>query len=285
MIKTHLHTAKQSLRAAGIESASLDAELLLAHTLQTSREQIIGYPERTLSTEQFFQFEALVERRTKREPMAHILGKREFWGRDFKVNHHTLDPRPDSETLIEAVLDLYPDRNNNLRIIDFGTGTGCLLLTLLAEFPNANGVGVDISGDALVVANENSCNLGLANRSRFIVSRWGDEVQGKYDLIISNPPYIKSSEISGLEPEVAEYEPKGALDGGDSGLKCYEELAPYIASLISDDGFAVLELGIGQDSDVRAILENAGLCFVAFSKDLAGINRCLVVSAASVKCN
>jgi release factor glutamine methyltransferase len=277
MLKTHLNTAKQLLQKKGITSAFLDAELLLAHALGVTREKIICYPELILSDEQITKFEELIQRRASREPMAHILGRREFWGRDFKVNKHTLDPRPDSETLIEGALDLYPDRNQNLRIIDFGTGTGCLLLTLLAEFQNANGLGVDISEDALVVAKENSCNLGLAKRSQFIVSRWGKEVQGKYDLIISNPPYIKSSDIEGLEPEVAEYEPKSALDGGISGLKCYEDLAPYIASIISDNGFAILEFGMGQDNDVKAILESVGLTFVAFRKDLAGIIRCVVM--------
>jgi release factor glutamine methyltransferase len=279
-IKSTLTLAKSRLTAATIPSASLDAELLLAHALKTTREQIICYPEHPLDKSQATEFDILIERRVAREPMAHILGQREFWGRDFKVNRHTLDPRPDSETLIEAALDLYPDKKQNLSIIDFGTGTGCLLLTLLAEFPNAQGVGVDISEDALVVANENSCNLELAKRAKFIVSKWGEKVQGKYDLIISNPPYIKSSDIAGLEPEVAKYEPKGALDGGISGLQCYEDLAPYIAALLSINGFAILEFGMGQENDVKTILENAGLKFVAFRKDLAGIIRCIVVSAS-----
>lgn len=280
-IKTVLSPAKAELSNSGSPSASLDAELLLAYVLQITREKIIGYPEREISDSELQKYNALVERRIAREPMSHILGIREFWGREFKVNKHTLDPRPDSETLVQAALELVPDKDKVLNIIDFGTGTGCLLLTLLAELPAAKGVGVDISEDALAVAKDNSRNLGLAKRSHFIVSSWGNEVQSKFDLIISNPPYIKSSDICGLEPEVAEYEPKGALDGGASGLECYKDLAPHIASLISDNGFVVLEFGMGQQTDVRNIMENVGLTFVAFKQDLAGIIRCAVFSASS----
>ncbi|MCE3232453.1 MAG: Methylase of polypeptide chain release factor [Rickettsiaceae bacterium] len=279
-IKSILSSAKAELSNTGSPSSALDAELLLAYALGASREKIIGYPELEISGEEAKAFNALVKRRIAREPMAHILGRREFWGREFKVNKYTLDPRPDSETLIEAALELFP-LDKQLNILDFGTGTGCLLLTLLAEFPNAKGVGVDISSDALAVAKGNSCNLGLANRAEFIVSSWGDKVQGKYDLIISNPPYIRSSDISCLEPEVSKYEPCGALDGGMSGLQCYEDLAPQIATLISNDGFVVLEFGMGQHEDVKDIMENIGLAFVDFKQDLAGINRCAVFSASA----
>jgi release factor glutamine methyltransferase len=276
MIKNTLQHAKKILGNNHIPSASLDAELLLAHVLKTTREQIVCYPERILGGDEQIRFESAIARRARREPISHILGKREFWGLDFKVNKHTLDPRPDSETLIAAALPLYTPEKA-LKILDFGTGSGCLLLALLSEFQAANGTGVDISPEALAVAKENSRDLGLAKRSDFIVSRWGDEVTGAFDLIISNPPYIKSCDIAGLEPEVSQYEPLGALDGGDSGLECYEELAPFINSFLSAGGYAILELGMGQDNDVKIILENAGLKFIAFKKDLAGINRCVVV--------
>jgi release factor glutamine methyltransferase len=278
-IKSILYAAKTQLANSEIVSSGIDADLLLAYVLQTTRETLIGYPERVLSDEQIQQFDELVQRRMAREPMAHILGIREFWGREFKVNGYTLDPRPDSETLIEAALALFTDKKQLLNIVDFGTGTGCLLLTLLAEMPYSTGTCVDISAEVLAVAKENANNLGLANRAKFVVSSWGEQVQEKYDLIISNPPYIKTSDIQGLEPEVADYEPKTALDGGDDGLRCYRDLAPYIASLLADNGFAILEYGMGQHNDVRSILENVGLQFVAFKNDLAGINRCIIVRA------
>lgn len=275
-MKTILQQAKQSLKLADIPSYVLDAELLMAKALNISREQVICYPLRELSEQESGDFEKLLQRRIKREPMAHILEKREFWGREFKVSCDTLDPRPDSETLIEAALGLFDDKDKPLKILDFGTGTGCLLLTLLSELPNSEGVAVDISEKALSVAKENACKLGLAKRVGFIVSFWGVEVEGKYDLIISNPPYIKSDEIDGLEPEVSGYEPISALDGGASGLECYRQLAPFIASLLSDNGFAILEVGIGQADDVRAILEGAGLTFISCKKDLAGVKRCII---------
>ncbi len=275
-VKQALSDSKQLLRISGVPSYALDAELLLMHVLQITREKIIGYPERAITSDEADLFGGLIKRRAGREPLSHILGRREFFGREFKVTKDTLDPRPDSESLIEAVFAVYPDKDKALNIIDFGTGTGCLLLTLLAEYENAKGTAVDISEPTLAVAKENSVKLGLAKRADFIVSNWGEEVKGKYDLIISNPPYIKKAEIEGLEPEVSIYEPGRALDGGDDGLKCYKDLAPYIASLISDNGFAVIELGVGQDESVKTIMENVGLTFITYRKDLAGINRCIV---------
>lgn len=278
LCKNILHHAKQQLTASGIASALLDADLLMAHILHTSRESVIAYPERQLTPSQAEQFQVLLARRLAREPMAHLLGKREFWGREFIVTRDTLDPRPDSETLIDAVLNLYQDRNKILNILDFGSGTGCLLLTLLAEFPQSSGLAVDISPAALEVVKRNAAKLGLAKRCQYVVSSWGREVAGSFDLIVSNPPYIPYHEIAGLEPEVALYEPGVALDGGETGLECYQQLAPYISSLLSENGYAALEIGAGQQTEVRNIMEQAGLRPVSSHKDLAGIIRCLVFS-------
>jgi release factor glutamine methyltransferase len=206
-IRTILPPAKQTLQQAGIASFSLDAELLLREVMGISRERMIGYPDDPVAEEQVQRFQAWLTRRQNREPISHLLGRREFWGRDFKVTKDTLDPRPDSETLIEAALAAFPDRQQSLHVIDLGVGTGCLLLTLLAELPNAQGLGVDISPEALAVAKENSDKLGLAKRAKFVIDRWGQHVDGTFDLVVSNPPYIKRSEIESLEPEVAVLSP------------------------------------------------------------------------------
>ena len=271
-----LQQSKLMLRDCGVPSYSLDSFLLLNSALNLSREYIICNPDYIVSDNDFEKYNTLLQRRLKREPISHILGVREFWGRDFKVTSDTLDPRPDSETLIESVLDIYKNSDKELKIIDFGTGTGCLLLTILLEFPNAIGVGVDISKAALEVAKDNVIKLGLAKRTSFVVSNWGKEIKGKFDLIISNPPYIKRSDIKRLDPEVSVYEPKLALDGGSNGLDCYNELAPFVASGLFDDGFLVLEHGMSQEDDIRVIFESYGLQFVANRKDLLGINRCII---------
>ena len=275
-IKECLINAKQLLKDANIPSYALDANLIMAHTLNKTREYIACYPEKILSEEEVGNFENMINRRQNREPISHILGKREFFGREFKVTKDTLDPRPDSETLIEAALEIISNPNEELKILDLGTGTGCLLLTLLSEFPKATGVGVDISKKALEIANQNATKLGLAKRVDFVVSNWTEEIEGNFDLIISNPPYIINKEIDLLEAEVSIYEPRGALDGGNDGLDCYREISPSINSLITKGKFIILEFGIGQDEDIKSILENEGLEFISYKKDLAGINRCII---------
>jgi len=274
-----LKNAKQALSNQNIESYALDADLLMCKATGLTREKIICYPERIISDKQLDLFEELLKRRINREPMSHILGVREFFGREFIVTADTLDPRPDSECLIEAILEIYKDRPKPENIIDFGTGTGCLLLTVLSEFEDSKGIAVDKSKQAIEVARQNSIKLSLANRVEFVVSNWGKEVKGKYDLIISNPPYIRKNDITVLEPEVANFEPHSALDGGDNGLACYIELAPYIASLIARNGYAVIEHGLNQSNDVRSIMEDSGLEFVAAKKDLAGIDRCIILKS------
>lgn len=265
------------LQTAGVSSARLDARLLLAHVLGIDATAIFSHPERPVSDDEEVRLRGAFERRLRREPMSHIIGRREFWSLSFKVTADTLDPRPDTETVIEAVLEALPDRRASLRLLDFGTGTGCILLSLLSELPEATGVGIDISPAALSVARENSKTLDLRYRAGFVLGHWGQGLEPPYDVIVSNPPYIPEGEIDALEDEVALYEPRGALAGGIDGLACYRSLAPDIARLLKPSGIAALEVGIGQADAVIRILAERGLELLAVRRDLAGVERCVVV--------
>ncbi len=265
------------LRAAEIEAARLEARLLLAHTLELSPSQVFMYPERALELEARERLASFLDRRLKREPMAHILGQREFWGMTFTVSSAVLTPRPDSETLIEAVLAAFPDRAAALRCLDLGTGSGCLLLSILSEYSAAHGVGVDISQAALDVAKANAVALGLSQRASFLVGSWDDGIDESFDLILSNPPYIKDGDRVTLDPDVVLYEPHQALFAGKDGLDCYRALAPVLVRRLRTGGMGFLELGIGQAEDVAALCRNAGLNVVGVKEDLGGIERCLIV--------
>ncbi|MDY0242824.1 MAG: peptide chain release factor N(5)-glutamine methyltransferase [Rhodospirillaceae bacterium] len=271
-----LGSATLRLKQAGIESARLDARLLLAHALSVSTTHLFANPAASLSAEEEDRIETLLLRRLAREPMSHILGRREFWGLDFKVTPAVLDPRADTETLIEAALDLIPDRFQPLDILDLGTGSGCILLALLSELPQATGIGVDASPAALAVARENARLLSLDHRARFVEGCWGQGIEGVFDLILSNPPYIPDGAIDALEPEVARFEPRSALAGGADGLDCYRALIPDAVRLLAPNGALLLEVGQGQAGDVSALLTAAGLELFDVRDDLAGIARCVV---------
>lgn len=264
------------LAAAGIDGAMREARLLLQAAAEIPVATQIAFPERAVAAEAATRFEALLARRARREPMAHILGRREFWSLAFKVTADTLDPRPDSETLVQAVLDQAPDRSAALRLIDFGTGTGCLLLALLHELPNATGVGVDRSDAALAVATENAHALDLAARATFRRGDWDEGIEPAFDILLSNPPYIPGGDIDGLQPEVASFEPRLALDGGADGLDAYRRLAPAAARLLRPGGLAAFEIGIGQGDSARRIMASAGLRHIATARDLAAVERCLL---------
>jgi release factor glutamine methyltransferase len=264
------------LQKAHVESASLDARLLMEHVLGCSREALLISPDAVLSKEQEAQFAALIEARSNRKPIAQLIGKREFYGRNFKVSEFTLDPRPDSETVIEALLQQAP-KEKSIKIIDLGTGSGCLLLTLLAELPQATGIGVDISDNALAVAEENARSLELSERARFIRSRWAAEVSGTFDVIISNPPYIPTAMIDMLAPEVAKYEPRLALDGGEDGLECYREIMKSLPALLAPEGVAAFEIGVGQELALTLLANEVGLQVVEIRPDLAGVPRAVVI--------
>lgn len=273
-----LYDVTHRLRAVGVPSARLDARLLLAHATGISAMEVFSHPERQLSDAEQGRLNELVVRRERREPMSHILGQREFWSLPFRVTADTLDPRPDTETLVEAVLSHLPDRQAPLRLLDLGTGSGCILLALLSELPHATGVGVDASTAALTVAAANAGDMGLAERTHFVQGDWGQGLEGPYDVILSNPPYIPDGEIDALEPEVACFEPRSALAGGSDGLDCYRQLAPQMVELLAPDGLGAFEVGKGQDQAVAALLRKAGLRIVETRADLAGIHRCVVFS-------
>ena len=264
------------LAKAGIDGAVREVRLLLQAAAGIPISTQIAFPERTIAADAAERFDALLERRARREPMAHILGRREFWSLAFKVTADTLDPRPDSETLVQAVLDHVPDRSAALRLADFGTGTGCLLLALLHELPNATGVGVDASAAVLAVAAENADALGLARRASFHRGNWDDGLDPGFAIVLSNPPYIPSGDIAGLQPEVASFEPRLALDGGSDGLDAYRRLGPAAMRLLVPDGLAAFEIGIGQGDSVRRIVAAAGLRHIATARDLAAIERCVL---------
>lgn len=272
-----LAAAAARLEAAGVDAARLDARLLLAAALGETVERVVAWPERRLDSHEAEVFSTLIERRAAREPLSQILGRREFWSLDFITTRDTLTPRPDSEAIIEAALRLFPDRTARLRILDLGTGTGCLLLALLSEFSGATGVATDLSPAAAAVAAQNAALHGLTDRASVLVGEWDDAVTGAFDLVVANPPYIATAELERLDPEVAAFEPRIALDGGFDGLAVYRVLAPRFARRLAPAGFAVLEVGAGQATGVEKICVESGLTVHGRQLDLAGRERCVLI--------
>jgi release factor glutamine methyltransferase len=269
--------ASARLAARGIDSPRRDARLLVALAAGMDDAVVLGYPERSLDDEAARRFACLVERRLRGEPVSRLAGRREFWSHGFALSPETLDPRPDSETLVEAALELVADRQARLGILDLGTGTGCLLLSLLAELPCAWGIGVDIVPGAAAIARRNAAEMGLESRAFFVVGDWSGTLSGRFDLVVANPPYVASGEIAGLAPEVALFEPRTALDGGADGLDAYRALAPQIAQHLAPGGYACVEVGTGQGDFVAEIFCRAGLDLVGRRYDIANRERCLVL--------
>lgn len=272
-----LQSVTQALDEAGIENARFEARLLLEHVLKVQTQVLIGYPERGVTSDQHQEIAALLARRLAREPMSHILGYREFWSLRFKVTKDTLTPRPDSESLIEAVLKHLPDPTASLKVLDLGVGTGCLLLSVLSEYENASGLGIDLSPKALSVAKENAQALGLADRCQFSLGNWMDGIEDQFDLILSNPPYIPLTDRAALAPEVVDHEPETALFAGEDGLDDYRLLAKQLPSRLKPHGIAVIELGIHQDAPVKKLMETEGLSVIDSAIDLGGIVRCHII--------
>lgn len=266
------------LAAGGIAESRREARLLVALALDVEPGVVLGYPERPLDAATQARLAALTARRAAREPYSRLAGRRQFWSLDLAISPDTLDPRPDSETLVEAALALLPDRAARLRILDFGTGSGCLLLALLSELPNAVGVGIDILPGAAKTARRNAAVLGFADRALFVVGDWGETIFGRADVIVANPPYIPRAEIDALAPEVARYEPRLALDGGTDGLAAYRELAPVTRRLLAADGIALFEVGAGQHEAVARLLGDSGLALQSVKYDLSGVARCVVAT-------
>jgi release factor glutamine methyltransferase len=273
-----LERAASRLAAAGLAEPRHEARLILALALGIEPATVLGWPERVVEPALVAKAEALIARRAGGEPVSRLRGRREFWSLDFALSPDTLDPRPDSETLIAAALGDIADRNARLRVVDFGTGTGCLLLALLSELPQATGTGIDIAPGAIAVAQANATALGLAQRADFRVGSWDMEIDGLADVILSNPPYIPSNEIGRLPPEVLAFDPLAALDGGLDGLSAYRALGAAIRGLLAPEGSAYIEIGAGQGLQVARILAESGLRVTAVRRDLAGIERCVIAT-------
>lgn len=269
-----------ALAAAGIDNVRFEARLLLSHAAGLPTELLLARGGDPVAASIEEKMRSLTARRVRREPMAYILGEREFWGLTFKVSPAVLVPRPDSETVIEVALQLLADRTRAWRILDLGLGSGCLLLTLLKELPYARGVGLDVSHDALAVAEANAVALGVADRALLLhgdwrARDWTAPLGGPFDLVVSNPPYVEAASIDGLMPEVARYEPRLALDGGPDGLAPYRLIAAASPRLVISGGHVLVEIGEGQAIEIARIFEAAGLRPAAPLKDLGGVDRVL----------
>jgi len=273
-----LNLLAQAFRTAGIEDADVDARLLVGHALHLDRARLIAQSDRILEAREINVINALAARRLKREPVSRIIGLKEFWSIALAITPDVLVPRPETETVVEGALDFVVRgglRMERLRILDIGTGSGALLLALLRELPNATGIGTDISTGALKVARENAARCGLEGRCTFLVCDIASVVEGPFDLLVSNPPYIAHDEITSLAPEVKNYDPTVALDGGDDGLAAYRAIAADAKRLLAPGARMFVELGAGQEAAVRDLFTNVGLTAGTARADLAGIPRVL----------
>jgi release factor glutamine methyltransferase len=267
-------------RTGGIDSPDLDARLLVGHALGLDHAGLVRDGERALGRADVVGIEALAARRLAGEPVARITGVKEFWGLPFQVTPAVLVPRPDTETVVEtalALIDRDGARTRRLRIADLGTGSGAILIALLHELPDAWGVGTDCDTAALATARANASRLGVAARASFVACDFGAALAGGADLIVANPPYIATDEIAALAPEVRDFDPRGALDGGPDGLGAYRAIAADAGRLLAPGAHVVMEIGAGQADAVSALAAAAGLGSIAVAPDLAGIGR--VVSA------
>jgi len=283
-LKELLIETRNTFEQAGFSTAALDARILVLAATGFRREDLVLKHDQNILEAADELLDKYVTRRLKREPVSKILGEREFWGMPFMVSEHTLDPRPDSETVIETVKHLIGEkRSDKLKVLDLGTGSGCLLLSILSEFPEASGLGVDISQEALDVARQNAKNLGFEKKCNFKCHSWDKlSLEDTFDVIVSNPPYIPAAEIDLLEPEVARFDPRVALDGGNDGLRCYREIANVLPHVLHEDAFAVLEIGFNQAEQVSEIFNNSDLSTIKVIKDLAGNDRCILVRRKNV---
>jgi release factor glutamine methyltransferase len=263
-----LREATARLQAAGVDGAARDARRLLAHALGVAPDVLAGRMADPVPGVAAAAFDSLIARRAAREPVSHLTGARAFWGRDFRVTRDVLDPRPETETLVELAL-----AEPFARVLDLGTGSGCILVTLLAERPEAQGVGTDLSPEALLIAGENAARHGVADRVILTPSDWFGDIGGRYDLIVSNPPYIAAEEMAGLSPEVRDHEPRGALTDEADGLSAYRAIAGGATRFLSPGGRLLVEIGPTQGPAVSRLFAEAGLERVAVHPDLDGRDR------------
>ncbi|MEN5170711.1 peptide chain release factor N(5)-glutamine methyltransferase [Brevundimonas pondensis] len=265
--------AQARLKAAGIDSPSIDARLLLEASTGAGRVDILTDPYRVVDADKIAVLDAMIERRLKREPVSRILGKKGFWKIMLNVTPDVLSPRPDTETLLDVIVRAFPP-HRAFEMVDLGTGSGAILLATLMERAGARGVGTDISTEAIAVARENAANLDLDGRCTFIRTDWAAGfADDSFDLVVSNPPYIPTGDIPGLDPEVREHDPHLALDGGPDGLQPYRDLAPEIARILRPEGVFAVEIGWDQGAAVKALFEAAGFTDVKVVKDLGDRDR------------
>lgn len=277
----------RSFRDHDVPTPELDARILICHLAGLTHEVFAAHPEVTLSDDAVCEIMHAAKRRRAREPVSRIIGEREFWGLEFTLGASSLDPRPDTETLVQAALDVAAgqDSAKSLAILDIGTGSGCILVALLHEMRAAHGVGVDRDLATLKVARVNAHRHGLGARASFVCTSWMDGLSGEFDMVVSNPPYIRSDEISLLEPEVALFDPRDALDGGHDGLDAYRCIIPQLAHILKPGGWALFEVGDKQAADVCALFqaEDGGNGFEELRRmpDLADHIRCIAARRSS----
>jgi len=269
----------EKLKTSSIDNPQLDARLLICHALKCDRAALLSQSHRVLNDDEVASIDILITQRMKHISVARITGSREFWGLNFGLNEATLEPRADSETIVEAVLSF---SQKNARILDLGTGTGCLLLSLLHEIPEATGIGIDISSRAVEQAAQNAVLLGLSHRAVFRSGDWFEEMTETFDIIISNPPYIPSSDILALMPEVRHYDPMLALDGGKDGFTPYRFLIPQLKKFLNPNGVAAFEVGIDQAQHVADLFRQSGFTNIETRKDLGGVERCVTATMSKI---
>jgi release factor glutamine methyltransferase len=268
-----MQTVKETYKELCKKLPELEARISLEERAGVSWSSIIADGEKEIDENAYKAIKDDLETRLSGKPLSKIYGKKEFWGREFIVNEHTLDPRPDSETLIELALKYYKDKEPPKTILDLGTGTGCLLLTLLSEFKGARGVGIDISEEALKIANQNAEALNLTDRVSFSQGEWAESITDTFDLVISNPPYIASDVIPNLEKEVKIHDPILALDGGFDGLQAYEDIFSDLSRILKDDGMALFEIGFDQGDEMMRLSKKYEIRIGNVHPDLAGNPR------------
>ncbi len=267
----------EAFTRAGIDEATIDARLLLCAAAGFDHSALIRDPDLPIEEEAAELALAMAKRRLAHEPVSRILGARSFWSFDLLVTPAVLDPRPDTETVVDGALEVLAERQGEaLSILDLGTGSGALLCALLDVFPQARGLGVDLSKEACAVARENLARCDLASRGQVRQGSWEAALPGLYDLVVSNPPYIETAALAGLDPEVRLYDPPLALDGGPDGLTAYREICALLPGLVAPGGFAIFEVGLGQAEAVAALLSSRGFGNVHAKRDLAGVERAVL---------
>lgn len=279
-IQEYLSQATQQLLNVGIDTARLDARILLEFVTGFSTEKLLINTKSELAVQQANHYQELIRQRLNFKPIAYIIGRKEFYGLDFAVNENVLIPRPDSECLVESAIK-YAKQYNFKNILELGVGSGCLLLSILSNLsPEIEATAVDISAEAIAVTKQNYQRLGIKNPIQFLLQNWGGDLSKKYDCIISNPPYIDTDEISGLQPDVRNFEPRLALDGGGDGMDCYRDIAAQLPNLLNQNGVAFFEIGINQAKLVGEIFKSHNFIVIEEVYDLAGVIRCLVIKFA-----